>query len=131
MKRAILMAVLALGLVAGNAMAAPTKTVSFTEPTNYEDGTVIPVGDLLYNLHCDNVSGAPYTYLQALSNTSSPSAEDFAFCVNGLPGTYFAALTAVSVQYSTESIYSNEISFLVSPGELGKVPLPPVINGVT
>lgn len=115
-----------------NLQAAPNTDFSWTEPTNYEDGTIIPATDILtYGLYCSNTSGGPYTFYGNIGvDTNSAVAVDLAACVNGVAGTYYFVLTATSADFNAESAFSNEASRTYTNIDLGKVPLPPVIISV-
>jgi hypothetical protein len=116
----------ALLLLSFTAQAAPTSTFTWTAPTQYEDGTMIPGSDVLsYRLYCGNTQGGPYNN-SVLFSTPSPSQEDMAFCVQGVPGTYYMVATAISVN-GEESGFSNETTRTYSAGDLGKIPLPPTL----
>lgn len=115
-----------------NLNAAPNTDFTWTEPTNYEDATVIPATDSLsYTLYCSNVAGGPYTVYGVIgTDTTSAIAVDLNTCVNGVPGTYYFVLTATSADFNAESAYSNEATRTYTAADLGKVPLPPVIVSV-
>ena len=115
-----------LSFTIGEANAAPTSTFTWTAPQQYEDGTMIPVTDVLtYRLYCGDSSGGPYNN-SVLFSTPSPSQEDMAFCVQGSPGTYFMVATAISTN-GEESAFSNETTRTYTAGDLGKIPLPPTL----
>ena len=109
--------------------ADPLKTWSWTEPTEYENNTIIPFGDLTnYTLHCGMEQGGPYPATQIFDMQTPPSEEDMAFVVAGLPGTYYCVSTVTSVAHGTTSGFSNEVNFTVLPGSLGFVPKPPILS---
>ena len=113
-------------LLSFTASAAPTSTFTWTAPQQYEDGTMIPVTDTLsYRLYCGDTSGGPYNN-SVLFSTPSPSQEDMAFCVQGVPGTYYMVATAISTN-GEESAFSNETLRAYTAGDLGKIPLPPTL----
>jgi len=128
--------VVACALVVGflfaptQAEAAPIKVWSFIEATNYENGTIIPQGDLSTKLHCGLQQGGPWLISQMMS-TPSPSTEDMAFVVQGLPGNFWCTATHISAQYFSESGYSNEVGFSVTGSDLNLVPNPPTLISVT
>lgn len=129
MKRAIqtLIATVLLGSL--TLQADPIKTWNWVAPTAYENGTPIPGGDLeAYTLHCGMQAGGPYVASQVFEMQVSPSDEDMAFIVQGMPGTYYCAATVRSVAHGTESGYSNEVNFTVLPESLGLVPRPPILS---
>ena len=135
MKKFSIGALAAIGVMfalAPNLDAAPNTDFTWTEPTNYEDATVIPATDSLsYTLYCSNVSGGPYTVYGVIGvDTTSAVAVDLNACVGGVPGTYYFVLTATSADFNAESAYSNEASRTYTAVDLGKVPLPPVIISV-
>jgi len=106
--------------------AAPSSTFTWTAPQQYEDGTMIPVTDTLtYRLYCGDSSGGPYNNT-ILFSTPSPSQEDMAFCVGGVPGVYYMVATAISTN-GEESAFSNETTRTYTAGDLGKIPLPPTL----
>ena len=117
-----------LGLATLGVYAAPNSNFTWTEPTNYEDGTVIdPAADTLtYNLYCGTTAGGPYSFVADMG-TGTSATVDVGSCVNGTPGTYYFAATSVSSLYGTESALSNEISRTYTASELGKVPNAPVL----
>lgn len=109
--------------------ADPVKTWNWTPPTQYENGSAIPGGDLEnYTLHCSNTAGPPYEASRIFGMQVSPSIEDMDFIVGGVPGTYFCVSTVASVAHGSTSGYSNEVNFTVVPGDLGLVPNPPVLS---
>ena len=111
------------------AEAAPTKTWTWTDAVNYEDGSIVPQGDLSTKLYCGLQQGGPWLVSQMMS-TPSPSTEDMGFVVQGIPGTVACVATHISSQYNTESNYSGEVLFSVSAGELNLVPNPPALISV-
>lgn len=118
-------------LISPAIFAAPNSDFSWTDPTNYEDGTIIDsaVDTLTFSIYCSGTQGGPYTLVQD-NLTNSPQQIDVQSCVQGVPGTYYFVLTAVSTYYNTESDYSNEASRLYSAAELGKTPNAPVLLSV-
>ena len=115
--------------LAPNLQAAPNSDFTWTEPTNYVDGTIIPATDVLtYTLYCGSVQGGPYEVYGIIAVDAASAAQvDLNSCVNGVPGTYYFVLTATSADFSSESTFSNEISRTYTNTDLGKVPLPPVL----
>lgn len=108
--------------------AEPIKTWSWIAPTQFENDELIPYGDLdSYTLHCSTTPGGPYTASKVFNYQTSPSDEDMAFIVNGMPGTYYCVSTVHSISHDTTSGYSNEVNFLVASGALSFVPRPPVL----
>ena len=124
--------VAALFAMEATIQAAPNTTFTWTEPTNYEDGTIIPATDVMtYGLYCGTVSGGPYTFYGNIGvDTTSAVNVDLNACVNGVPGTYYFVLTAHSGDFNAESRFSNETFRVYTAVDLGKVPLPPVIVSV-
>ena len=113
-------------LLSFTAEAAPSSTFTWTDPIQYEDGTMIPVTDTLsFQLYCGGTSGGPYNN-SILFTTPSPSQENMAFCVNGVPGVYYMVATATSTN-GEESAFSNETTRTYTAGDLGKIPLPPTL----
>ena len=109
--------------------ADPFKTWFWDDPTAYENGTPIPGGDLVNRkLLCGVNSGGPYPAEQVFDMQAPPSAEDMAFVVGGMLGTYYCVSTVESAQYLTESDISNEVNFTVLPTDLGLKPNPPVLS---
>lgn len=128
MRRAILTGVLILTTVVG--LAAPITTFNATPPTNYEDGTVIPVTDVLsYAIYCGTTSGGPYNLVQAGLPNLTDAPVDVGSCVTQ-PGTYFFVATATSADFGTESQFSNEVAKVYTASDLGKVPVAPVLISV-
>ena len=126
MKKYLLMALLAVGVV-GIAGAAPTSSFTATVPTQYEDGTMIPISDVLtYRLYCSASQGGPYNVFYDVVDITSFST-DVATCVQGVPGTYYFVATSRSTTYGTESDFSNETSRSYTAAELGKVPNAPTL----
>ena len=128
--RAIVLAVL-LGFV-GLTYASPLSTFSWTPPTNYENGQVLDttVDPLTYNLYCSDTSGGPYSFVTTFNGGSSAAGVDVASCVQGVPGTYYFVLTAVSSVYNAESGYSNELAKTYTVSDLGLVPNAPVLLSI-
>ena len=127
--RYLKIAIAAILLGSLTVQADPFKTWNWTGPVTYENGQNIPGGDLInYTLHCGMQAGGPYVATQIVQMQTPPSLEDMAFIVQGLPGTYYCALTVQSAAHGTESAYSNEVNFTVLPGQLGLVPNAPVQN---
>ena len=115
-------------LMVGVVSAAPNTDFSWTEPTQYEDGNVIPATDILsYTLQCGNTSGGPYNFQFAMGSSVSTANVDVGACVGGVPGTYYFVATATSADFNTESVFSNEASRTYTAADLGKVPLPPTL----
>ena len=125
-----------LGIVATFTMliasAAPTSTFSWTEPTNYQDGSVIPISDVLtYELYCSDTTGGPYNLVGDLGiDVSSAANFDVGSCVQGVPGTYYFVATVRSSDYGTTSVFSNEVPKTYTAADLGKVPVAPVLISV-
>lgn len=116
------------------AETAPNTDFSWTEPTNYEDGTVIPNTDVLtYKLSCSTTSGPTYEFpIGSIGvDTNSATLVDVGSCVQGIPGTYYFVLTATSADFGSESVYSNEISHTFTADDLGKVPNAPVLISIS
>lgn len=131
-KTIVFFAILMLGMmvVPSFVHAAPMKTWTWTDATNFLDGTIIPPGDLSTKLYCGLNQGGPYIISQLFS-TASPSTEDMAFVVQGVPSIWvYCVATHISAMWFSESAYSNEQSFITTPEELDKVPMPPVITSV-
>ena len=129
MKRTIQLLTLALLLGSLTIQADPFKIWSWAEPTLYENGQTIPAGDLTtYTLKCGTATGGPYPDETIFVSQISPSNEDMAFVVNGIPGDYYCVATVWSIAYLSESGNSGEVLFTVAPGALGFVPNPPVLT---
>ena len=128
MKRYLLGVLLTLTAVIG--LAAPITTFNATPPTNYEDGTVIPATDVLsYAIYCGTTSGGPYNLVQAGLPNLTDAPVDVGSCVTA-PGTYYFVATATSADFGTESAFSNEVAKVYTAGDLGKVPVAPVLISV-
>ena len=118
-------------LLGSIAVSAPNTDFTWTAPTNYEDGSVIPATDLLsYTIYCSNTSGGPYNSSYPAGTAESIANLDVGSCVQGIPGTYYFVATAYSPDYAAESQYSNEATRTYTAVELGKVPNPPVLISV-
>lgn len=112
--------------------ATPLSDFTWTPPTNYNDGTVIPSSDTLtYRLYCSTTSGSGYIFINSYVGGSSAQSVDVSACVNGVPGTYYFVATASSSVYNSESAYSNEITRTYTATDLGKVPNAPILISVT
>lgn len=117
-------------MIAPAAFADPNVVFTWTPPVQYEDGSVIPANDpLSYNLYCGSVSGGPYSYTTQ-TNSDTPSTEDLAGCVLGVPGIYYIVVTATSTTFGSESAFSNEVLRTFTTIDIGLVPLPPVLLDV-
>jgi len=111
--------------------AAPVSDFSWTAPTQYEDGNVIPATDILsYRLYCGDTQGGPYPFLYDVGSAVEAAVQDVGTCVQGVPGTYYFVATATSTDYASESQYSNEANRTYSAADLGRVPLPPTLLSV-
>ena len=123
----ILITVILLGSL--TIKADPIKTWNWTAPNTYENGALIPGGDLTsYTLHCGMQKDGPYPASQVFQMQVSPSLEDMDFVVAGLPGTYYCVATVNSIAHLTTSGYSNEVPFVMTPWTLGFVPNPPTLS---
>lgn len=125
--RAIAVALLLASLTI---QADPYVVWNWVVPTQYENNNPIPSTDALtYTLYCNDQpeqAGPPYEVAIALDDPGAPpSVEDMAPVANGRVGTYHCAATARSTAYGTESVYSNEVNFTVTPDQLGFVPKAP------
>lgn len=128
MKRLIKILILTVLVGSLTIQADPFKIWSWTDPTEYTNGQTIPAGDLTTRtLKCGTTTGGPYPNETVFISQSSPSNEDMAFAVGGIPGNYYCVSTVWSIQYLVESGNSNEQLFTVAPGALGFVPQPPVL----
>lgn len=108
---------------------APFKTWSWKDPTTYTNSLPIPAGDLITRtLKCGTTQGGPYPNVAIFVSQISPSVEDMVFVVNGVPGEYFCVSTVWSLGHMTQSGFSNERPFTVTPTGLGFVPNPPVLG---
>jgi hypothetical protein len=89
---------------------AEVKTFTYVAPTQYTDGTPLPLSDFNYTLECGNVPGSA-------SLTESWSAGPLSRQVDIPPGIWYCALKAIttaSAQYpNRESMRSNEVNFTV------------------
>lgn len=118
----ILVAAVLLGSL--TIQADPFKMWNWTPSTEYMDGTPIPSTDIQsWTLHCSNMPGSPYEVDIAITGISAPpSEEDMWPIVQGMPGDYVCILTQHSRDWDSDSPGSNEIPFLVTPDQVGKVP---------
>jgi hypothetical protein len=109
--------------------ADPLEVWQWTAPTQYENGDIIPGGDLTnYTIHCGMQQGGPYPATQVFAMQTSPSEEDMDFVVAGIPGVYYCVSTVSSINHLTTSGFSNEVNFIVLPGTLGFAPRPPILS---
>ena len=109
--------------------ADPFKIWSWSDPTQYENDNPLPASDLTTRtLKCGSLPGGPYPSEAVFVSQISPSNEDMAFVVGGIPGDYYCVMTVWSIAYLSESGPSNEVNFTVQPGALGFVPKPPVLT---
>jgi len=120
---------LSLSLLTAEAFATPVPTLSATAPTQYENGEVIPVGDVLtYEVYCSGLDNGSYPFVfDAVGLASGGATIDIAACVQGTVGTYYFVATATSTQHSTESAFSNQTIRFFGAGDLGKTPLAPTL----
>lgn len=128
MKRAIgILVVLWAVLMAAPAWAAPNATLTATAPTQYVDGTMIPVTDTLtYKVYCgSSVGNHPFVF--DAPNLDAGTVIDISACVQGAPGTYYFVATATSTVYASESAVSNEATRSYTAVDLGKTPLAPTL----
>lgn len=129
MKRAIQALVMLVLLGSLTIQADPFKEWNWTDPTEYENGTLIPENDdLSFYLKCGNTQGGPYDQYETLLTEPAPSVEDMGPLVMNTPGTYYCVATATSSLHGTESDFSNEVNFTVLPSDLGLRPKPPVLS---
>jgi hypothetical protein len=109
--------------------ADPFKTWNWTDPTEYENGSLIPeTDDLSFTLKCGTTPGGPYDLYEALLSEPAPSVQDMGPLVMNTPGEYYCIATASSSLHGTESDWSNEVNFTVLPSEVGLRPKPPVLS---
>ena len=124
---AIMLGIMATFIVS----AAPNSSFTWSAPTNYEDGTIIPATDILsYSIYCSATQGGPYNNIYPAGIGQSISNVDIATCVQGIPGTYYFVATTFSPDFNTESLFSNEVSRTYTAQDLGKVPNAPVLLSV-
>jgi len=127
--RAVKFVVTAVLLGSLTIQADPIKTWFWDAPTEYENGSLIPGGDLInFRLYCGMIEGGPYPASKIFEMQVAPSIEDMDFVVAGLPGMYYCVSTVESLAHMTISGDSNEVNFTVAPGQLGFVPKPPVLH---
>lgn len=116
----------ALFLVPNVTKAVPTSTFTATEPTEYTDGTTIPVEDVLtFLVYCGGTSGSR-TFSYSVPDLDSISI-DVGTCVQGQVGTYYFVATATSTVHGTESVYSNEITRTYIITDIPKTPNAPTL----
>lgn len=116
MKKTILFVALLL-MIAAIAVAADV-TITWTAPTNYTDGTEIPLSDLSYVIGYGPVSRGAGTMYANQVNVPTPGTAACSYVLSLTTGTWFASVRAVSNQYGTSGAWSNEISKVV-PGTPG------------
>lgn len=107
--------------------ADPFKTFNWSGPSTYVNGNPIIADPLTFKLYCGEDETGPYPVQIFFDLQTPPSLQDMAFVVMG-PGTYYCVNTATSTLYATESSFSNEVSFTVTPVSQGFVPLPPILG---
>jgi hypothetical protein len=58
---------ISLLLISTGIFSAPNSDFSWSDPTNYEDGTIIDpnVDTLTFSIYCSNTQGGPYTLVEA------------------------------------------------------------------
>jgi len=113
------------------ASAAPNTDFTWTAPTNYVDGQIIPATDILsYTIYCSATQGGPYNDVYPAGIAENIANLDVGSCVQGVPGTYYFVATAFSPDFNAESAFSGEASRTYSAIDLGKVPNPPVLISV-
>lgn len=111
--------------------AAPVQDFTWTAPTQYEDGNVIPASDVLgYKIYCGVDIGGPYPFVYDVGSAVEAAVQDVGTCVQGVPGTYYFVATATSSTYAEESAYSGEVNKTYTAADLGRVPLPPTLLSV-
>lgn len=109
-------------------IAAPNSNFTWTAPTQYEDGLMIPATDVLtYRIYCSATTGGPYNVWWDVGSATEANNLDVSACVQGVPGTYFFVATARSADFNTESAFSNEATKTYTNVDLGRVPLPPTL----
>ena len=129
MKRLFQMVVASILLGSLTIQADPILTWFWDDPVEYENDQPIPGGDLTgRTLYCGMEDGGPYPASKLFEMQAPPSLEDMAFVVGGLPGDYYCVMTVSSVNHLSESGFSNQVNFTVTPGSLGFVPKPPVLS---
>ena len=130
MKRFIQLVVAAVLLGSLTIQADPFKLWQWTDPIHYENGQIIPAGDLIENtLHCGIEAGGPYPASIQFDSQFSPSREDMDFVVSGNPGIYYCVSSVSSLEYGLRSGYSNEIDFSVAASVPDVAPELPVKTG--
>lgn len=124
----------AIGIIIGmfiassGSLAAPNSNFTWTAPTQYEDGTMIPATDVLtYRIYCSSTTGGPYAFFWDVGSAVEANNLDVSACVQGVPGTYYFVATAFSADFATESAFSNEATKTYTNIDLGRVPLPPTL----
>jgi len=106
------------------AEADPIMTFCWDDSTTYENGQLIPGGDLVNRqIHCGLIQGGPYPFNKPFEMQVCPSIEDLQAAMQG-PGTYWCASTVDSLAWGSTSGYSNEINFTVTAPQLGYRPNP-------
>lgn len=93
-------------LASGFAYAQAAKTFSWTPPTEYDDGTVLPDSDIAsYNLTCNGT---------LLANIPNSGGTDTYVSGTLAPGDYSCSATTVAAN-GQESLASNTANFTVDP----------------
>ena len=129
MKKVFQMCVAVVLLGSLTIQADPFKTWVWDDPTEYENNTAIPAGDLITRtLKCGNTAGGPYPHEILFISQFSPSIEDMAIVVQNQPGDYYCISTVWSLEHMTESGGSNEVNFSVASGQIGFVPKAPTLR---
>lgn len=115
-----------LGALLGLSFAVYAATLSWTPPTQRQDGTPLSLSELAeYRLYCGK-PGEPREYIEAIA-----APETSLFADNLLPnGSWSCVLTAVDTE-GRESAASNVLDFTVGeepPPVETAPPMPPVFN---
>ncbi len=123
-----LVPILLMGLMIPEVQADPVSSFSATAPTLYDDGTVIPVSDVLsYRLYCGDTAAGPYLFSFDTPTLAPGTQIDVGACVQGTPGTYYFVATAISGTFNTESVFSNEDLRTYTQADLPKTPNEPTL----
>lgn len=96
-------------VVIGSDVFAADKTFTWSNPIEYEDGSLLPPSDLIeYDLGCTTITGDPYTVIETFA-ASLPLPTSHTL---DLPPAEYWCVIRVSTA-NAESAWSNEVFFIL------------------